>query len=104
MAESKVSSPKDPSGVFSGAVLPKAINAQKNGTPKTLEGSSKTLEGSSNNALEGSSLAEGTIVPAGTVHYSKFNVSNEIELFDQIAERDHEQVVLCHDKRSGLRA
>lgn len=24
--------------------------------------------------------------------------------FDQIAERDHEQVVMCHDKKSGLRA
>src|SRR3984885_9722196 len=77
MAESKVSSSP-------GAILPKAKNGQTNGT--------------SSNSLDNSAIA------AGTVHYSKFNVNNEVELFDQISERDHEQVVLCHDKQSGLRA
>lgn len=32
------------------------------------------------------------------------NPANNVELFDRISERDHEQVVICHDKRSGLRA
>jgi leucine dehydrogenase len=40
----------------------------------------------------------------GTVIYESSSNGVRIELFDQIAERDHEQVVFCHDKQSGLKA
>jgi leucine dehydrogenase len=41
---------------------------------------------------------------AATTPTSTPNSGNNVELFDRISERDHEQVVICHDKRSGLRA
>ncbi len=41
---------------------------------------------------------------SSSIHYSPSEVGATSDLFQHIAERDHEQVVLCHDKRSGLRA
>ncbi len=35
---------------------------------------------------------------------SQENSTSRPELFDMIGERDHEQVVMCHDKESGLKA
>src|SRR5580698_9911478 len=39
-----------------------------------------------------------------SIHYDAKDLGATTELFGHIAERDHEQVVLCHDKRSGLKA
>jgi leucine dehydrogenase len=42
---------------------------------------------------------------AGTsIHYTHKELGSTKEIFGHIGERDHEQVVFCHDKRSGLRA
>ncbi|SRR5579883_466056 len=41
-------------------------------------------------------------VTTGTVHYESTTAHRE--LFDLVGERDHEQVVICHDKKSGLKA
>jgi leucine dehydrogenase len=41
---------------------------------------------------------------SSSIHYSPSEVGATSDLFQHIAERDHEQVVLCHDKQSGLRA
>ncbi|HEY3873913.1 MAG TPA: Glu/Leu/Phe/Val dehydrogenase dimerization domain-containing protein [Candidatus Kapabacteria bacterium] len=64
------------------SILPKPSNGQANGAV-----------GSPN----------GTEAP-GTVHYQPKELGKTAELFQHLAERDHEQVVLCHDKKSGLRA
>jgi leucine dehydrogenase len=43
--------------------------------------------------------------PAGSsIHYEAKELGATTELFGHITERDHEQVVLCQDKKSGLRA
>lgn len=40
----------------------------------------------------------------GSAAMSQENSTSRPELFDMIGERDHEQVVMCHDKESGLKA
>src|SRR5581483_6567470 len=59
----------------------------------------KTQNGQSNGTSQHSHSTAERSVAAGT------QMKNSVpDLFQQLAERDHEQVVLCHDKRSGLRA
>jgi leucine dehydrogenase len=62
------------------AALPKTSNGHQNGT------------------------ADNAKVVAGTVVYDSPKNGIRVELFDQIGERDHEQVVFCHDQKSGLKA
>src|SRR5436305_11192361 len=49
------------------------------------------------NLLDNAPLAKGTVTYESTGE-------KPTQLFDLLADRDHEQVVVCHDKRSGLRA
>ncbi len=62
------------SKISSTPTLPKSQNGQSNGTAST------------------------------SIHYEPSEIGATSELFQHIAERDHEQVVFCHDKHSGLRA
>ncbi len=62
--------------------------------------SSTILPKSTNGLTNGAHTAEAP----GTVHYQTKDLGKTSELFQHIAERDHEQVVFCHDKKSGLRA
>src|SRR2546421_7012190 len=49
-----------------------------------------------------------TITPAMTngksLHAGASEMQSKFEIFDQLSSRDHEQVVFCSDKKSGLRA
>jgi leucine dehydrogenase len=64
------------------------------------------------NGKHSTSNGNGSAVAAGTgsaptnkaIASEAFGNGVSVELFDVIGERDHEQVVFCHDKASGLRA
>jgi len=65
----------------------------------TTSAPSTTLPKTNGHSSNGKVL-DAAPVAKGTVTYE----DQHQQLFDLIADRDHEQVVVCHDKRSGLRA
>ena len=81
----------------------KEATTQKTNTPSLAAGRSSTVP-SSNNGNNATQKARPTVAAPGTVIYESSSNGMTVELFDRIAERDHEQVVICHDKRSGLKA
>ena len=62
-------------------------------------------KGAAQSGTDGSPLATSAAQKApGTVIYESPANGIRVELFDQVSERDHEQIVICHDKHSGLKA
>src|SRR5438045_899620 len=64
---------------------------------------SKTILPKTNGHSTNGKVLDAAPIARGTVTYETPSTQPQ-QLFDLIADRDHEQVVVCHDKRSGLRA